>query len=93
MDPYLISLSPVLGYLLVEFIRSFKDKDKENGSATKANTKVTQENTLAITELRGEVKALRHEIKPLIRLREDVNEAHAKIREMKAELKGKEGRC
>lgn len=58
---------------LRELIKIFRDDRNKS-------TKATEENTIAIAELKVEIRSLREKIDDLPQMRDDLNLAHAKLR-------------
>jgi prefoldin subunit 5 len=70
----------VVGFLVKHFVDSFKKSDEESLIEIKNLNR-------DIIKLQGQIDLLSQELRPLQRIKDDVNEAHARIREIRATLK------
>jgi predicted RNase H-like nuclease (RuvC/YqgF family) len=72
---------------VVDWILTLKKKDEELKDETIRTLEISiEENSDALLKLRFSIESLEKSIAPLPRIEKDVNEAHTKIRELKAGL-------
>lgn len=82
-----------LGFLAKEafdWVKAKLNKDAESQDALmKKNTEAIEQLKFALVKLQCSIETFQEKLAPIPKLQADVNEAHAKIREMKAAANGK----
>lgn len=72
---------------IVDWVLSLKKKDEDLKDETVKRLEVTlEENTEQMRELKYAIKSLEKSVAPIPKLEKDIDEAHVKIRELKASL-------
>lgn len=81
----------VLGFIAKEMFGAIKGGHQKRqdalDKALEKNTEEIQKLTIAIVELKSQLTAVSEKLLSLPKLERDVNEAHIKIRELRAETK------
>lgn len=78
-----------LGFLVREIWGWYKNRSKDMKTELTAATVAINQLEKTMIGIQFQLKTLNEQITPLIKLRGDVDEAHTKIRELKAELKSR----
>jgi len=95
--PFIGILGAIIGFLATEIYswaksKISKDSDRRDKEMNE-NTEAVKELSLSLVRLEIEIKHLSEKLSSLPKIEKDVNEAHAKIREIKVLLKEEGGGC
>lgn len=79
----------ILAWVGREILSHFKKKETDHSRAMEKNTQAISTLTIAITELKVRLTMIDDNIKMLPKMRDDINEAHSRIRTLNPEMFGR----